>query len=117
MPVLLFRHSTNKGFGVAMDRLIREACRMSRVPERDIAIAIEADFTTNPEPVPLMVREIEAGADLVIGTSLARGRTPGSPPLRRRLFGKLLPLLYNSVQPVAGVTDYASTFAHTASRS
>jgi dolichol-phosphate mannosyltransferase len=80
------------------------------VPERDVAVTLEADFTINPDPVPDMVREIEAGADIVIGSSLARGSRSAGTPLRSRLFAKVLPLVYNSVQPVRGVTDYSSTF-------
>lgn len=110
VPVLLFRHPRNRGYGPALDRLIREACRMSRVPERDIAITLDADFTVNPEPVPAMVREIEAGADVVIGSSLDPESRATGTPLRPRIFARVLPLVYRSVQPVDGVADYASTF-------
>lgn len=110
VPLQLIRHPENRGYGAALDRLVREACRMSRVPERDIAITLDADFTINPEPVPTMVREIEAGADLVIGSSLAPGARPAGTPLRSRLFTKVLPLVYRSVQPVPGVEDYCSSF-------
>jgi dolichol-phosphate mannosyltransferase len=110
VPLIVFRHAANKGFGASLDRLVREACRMSRVPERDVAVTLEADFTINPDPVPDMVREIEAGADIVIGSSLARGSQRTGTPLRSRVFAKILPLVYNSVQPVRGVTDYSSTF-------
>jgi dolichol-phosphate mannosyltransferase len=110
VPLLVLRHPRNLGFGVALDRLVREACRMSRVPERDIAITLEGDFTVNPEPIPDMIREIEAGADLVIGSCLARGSRHSGTPLRSRVFAKMLPLVYNSVQPVPGVSDYSSTF-------
>jgi dolichol-phosphate mannosyltransferase len=110
VPVLLFRHATNKGFGAALDRLIREACRMSRVPERDIAVTLEADFSSNPEPVQTMVREIEAGADVVIGSALADGSHTSGTPFRSRVFTKLLPLVYRSVHPIPGVHDYSSTF-------
>ncbi|MFN2433426.1 MAG: glycosyltransferase family 2 protein [Gemmatimonadota bacterium] len=110
VPVLLFRHGSNRGYGVALDRLIREACRMSRVPERDVAITLDADFTVDPEPVPQMIREIEAGADLVIGSTLAPQGKAERAPLRSRMFSKVLPLIYRSVQPVGGVADYASSF-------
>jgi dolichol-phosphate mannosyltransferase len=110
VPLLLFRHGTNKGYGAALDRLVREACRMSRAPERDIAITLEADFTVSPDAVPTMVREIEAGADVVIGSARARGGEASGTPLRPRLFAKVLPLVYNSVQPVPGVSDWSSTF-------
>jgi dolichol-phosphate mannosyltransferase len=110
VPLIVFRHPANKGFGAALDRLIREACRMSRVPERDVAITLEADFTVTPEPVPEMVREIEAGADLVIGSARVRGSRQAGTPFRSRMFAKVLPVVYNSVQPVPGVSDYSSIF-------
>jgi dolichol-phosphate mannosyltransferase len=110
VPLLLFRHAANKGYGPSLDRLVREACRMSRVPERDIAITLEADFSVNPDPVPAMVREIEAGADIVIGSTLAAQSQTTGTPFHSRMFAKLLPLVYNSVQPVAGVRDYSSAF-------
>jgi dolichol-phosphate mannosyltransferase len=110
LPLLLFRHAENRGYGPALDRLVREACRLSRVPERDIAITLDADFTVSPDAVPAMVREIEAGADLVIGSALAPETRLTGAPLRSRIFAKVLPLVYRSLQPVEGVDDYASSF-------
>jgi dolichol-phosphate mannosyltransferase len=110
VPVLLFSHAGNKGYGPSLDRVVREACRMSRVPERDIAITLDADFTINPDPVPAMVREIEAGADLVIGSSLVPGSRVKGTPWRPRVFSKVLPLILRSVEPVTGVGDYSSNF-------
>jgi len=110
VPLSVLRHAGNKGFGAALDRLVREACRMARAPERDVAVTLEADFSVNPEPVLEMLKEIEAGADVVIGSTLARGSQRNGTPLRSRVFAKMLPLVYNSVQPVPGVTDYSSTF-------
>jgi dolichol-phosphate mannosyltransferase len=110
VPVLLFRHPANQGYGPALDRLVREACRMSRAPERDVAVTLDGDFSVSPDPVPRMLREIEGGADVVIGSTLApRSVTEGS-PLRSRAFTRLLPLVYRVVRPVPGVRDYASTF-------
>jgi glycosyltransferase involved in cell wall biosynthesis len=70
LPVRVLKHAKNNGFGPALDRLVRESCRLSRYPQRDIAITIEGDFSWSPDPVPAMVREIEAGADIVIKESL-----------------------------------------------
>ncbi len=110
VPLLLFRHAENRGYGPSLDRLIREACRLSRVPERDIAITLDADFSIRPEPVPAMVREIEGGADLVIGSGVTPESRLNGAPLRSRVFTRVLPLVFRSVQPVEGVGDYASTF-------
>lgn len=110
VPLLLFRHADNRGYGASLDRLLREAARMSRVPERDVAVTIDADFTVDPGPVPDMVKEIEAGADIVIGSTRAPQAADTRPPFRARLFARVLPWIYRSVQPVNGVNDYASSF-------
>jgi dolichol-phosphate mannosyltransferase len=110
VPVLLFRHAANQGYGPSLDRLVREAVRMSRAPERDVAVTLDGDFSVGPDPVPRMLREIEAGADVVIGSSLAPRSVTEGAPLRSRLYTRLLPLVFRAVRPVPGVRDYASTF-------
>lgn len=108
LPVRVLRHPGNRGFGASLDRLVREAARLSRYPERDIAITIEADFSWSPDAVPDMVREIEAGADVVIG---AATHSPADRmPLGRRTSGSLVSMILRAVLPLGGVTDYTSTF-------
>ncbi|HUP00451.1 MAG TPA: glycosyltransferase family 2 protein [Gemmatimonadota bacterium] len=111
LPVKVLRHAANQGFGPTLDRLVREAARLSRFPERDIAITLEADFSWSPDAVPDMVRQIEAGADIVIGarTSLPGGVTDRM-PLPRRAAGRFISMILRAVMPLNGVTDYTSTF-------
>lgn len=110
LPLEVLRHRSNRGFGPSLDRLLREACRRSRYPQRDIAITLEGDFSWSPEPVADMVREIEAGADVVIGTRSASNRPAESMALRRRMGSRIVSNVLRAVMPVRGVSDYTSTF-------
>lgn len=110
LPVKVLRHAENRGLGPTLDRLIREAVRLSRYPERDIAVVIEADFTQSPDAVPAMVKEIEAGADIAIGARTHPESDPDRMPLARRLGERLVTTVLRAVMPLPGVTDYASTF-------
>lgn len=111
LPVKVLRHAENRGIGPSLDRLVREAARLSRYPERDIAITVEADFTWSPDAVPDMVREIEAGADVVVGarTHPESGLT-GTLPFGRQTSGRVVRAVLRAVMPLPGVTDYTSTF-------
>ena len=42
VPVKILRHARNEGFGPSLDRLLREAVRLSHHPESDVAVLVEA---------------------------------------------------------------------------
>lgn len=110
LPVKVLRHAENRGMGPSLDRLVREATRLSRYPERDIAITIEADFSWSPEAVPAMVQEIEAGADVVVAARTHPESEVDRPPRGRSSSSRIVSTVLKAVMPVAGVTDYLSTF-------
>jgi dolichol-phosphate mannosyltransferase len=110
LPVKLLRHAENRGFGPSLDRLVREAARLSRYPERDIAIVIEADFSNSPDAVPDMVREIEAGADVVIGARTHHDSRVGELPSGKRIGTRIVSTVLKGVMPLPKVSDYTSTF-------
>jgi dolichol-phosphate mannosyltransferase len=110
LPVKVLRHAENRGLGPSLDRLVREAVRLSQYPERDVAIVLEADFTSSPETVPAMVREIEAGADIVIGARThPESRVEGLSWTKRWTTG-LVSIVLRAAIPLPDVTDYGSTF-------
>jgi glycosyltransferase involved in cell wall biosynthesis len=66
-------HSENKGKGVAIQSIIKEAKK--DLP--DVLIIMDADGQHNPDEIPLLVQAIVDGADLVIGSRhLARKSIP-----------------------------------------
>lgn len=110
LPVKLLRHADNRGLGPSLDRLLREAVRLSQYPERDVAIVLEADFTWSPEAVPEMVRQIEAGADVVIAARTHPESAVRGVPLAKRWSMHLVSTVLRAVMPLPNVTDYGSTF-------
>jgi hypothetical protein len=78
LPLTVIRHRTRRGYAASLETLLREAARRSPYPRRDAVVTIQADFTEDPGDIPLLIRRIEAGADVV--TSRARlngGPVPG----------------------------------------
>ena len=110
LPVKVLRHAENRGLGPSLDRLVREAARMSQYPERDIAIVLDADFTWSPEAVPEMVRQIESGADVVIGSRVHPDSDAAGLSLGKRLSGRVVSTVLKAVMPLPNVDDYGSTF-------
>ncbi len=75
LPLVVERAEHRLGYGAATERLLRRVADRSTYPKRDVAVTIQGDFTELPEDLVPMVKAIEGGADLVVGT-LDAGRTP-----------------------------------------
>jgi glycosyltransferase involved in cell wall biosynthesis len=110
LPLTVLREKTQKGYGAAVERLVREVVARSSHPKRDVLVMMQADFTESPEDVPGLIRKIEGGADIVEGTVVSEGHeVPRSLRLTRRgipfvLRGAGLPKV--SRDPVSGFRAY-----------
>jgi glycosyltransferase involved in cell wall biosynthesis len=65
IPLSVIRGSERKGYGFALERLVREVSRRTRYARRDALIVMQADFTDQPEHIPELVKRFEGGADIV----------------------------------------------------
>ena len=65
IPLTVLRGEERKGFGFAIDKLVREVSRRTRYARRDALIMMQADFTDQPEHIPELVKRFEGGADIV----------------------------------------------------
>jgi glycosyltransferase involved in cell wall biosynthesis len=91
LPLRLTRSDVRLGYGVALERLLRDAARHTSYPKRDVAVTIQADFTENPEDLVPMVKAVEGGADLVVGARSPEGEILPTPVrVSRWLAGMLL---------------------------
>ena len=104
LPLTIVTHRERQGYARSLEELLRLALRRTDRPKRDCAITLHADFVHGPEAMEEMVKQLESGADLVVG-DLARARGDVSWPERwaRRWAPRLL--------RVAGVADSVSGFA------
>ena len=65
IPLTVLRGDERRGYGFAIDKLIREVSRRTRYARRDALIVMQADFTDQPEHIPELVKRFEGGADIV----------------------------------------------------
>jgi glycosyltransferase involved in cell wall biosynthesis len=77
LPLTVLRHTERKGYAASVERLIREVVNRSTHPKRDILVVLQADFTEAPEDIPLLIKRIEGGAD-VVSAQATGDMAPGS---------------------------------------
>lgn len=104
LPVTLLRHERNQGLG----RALRTGLVAARdlVGERDVVLTTEADGTQPLEVLPQLVRAVEEGCDLAVGSPL---RVPGGfrgVRWHRRLLSRGANILYAGLFPMHPLADY-----------
>jgi hypothetical protein len=65
VPLTILRSQKRLGYAGALERLLREAVRISTHPKRDVVVTLQADFTESPDHIPGLIRKMEGGADVV----------------------------------------------------
>lgn len=103
LPLTLVRHETVRGYAATVEALLRDALARSDRPKRDFTITMHPDFEVSPEALPLLVRAMESGADLVVAEDEA---SDGS--FARRLVRRSAPWLLRPGVRVPGVRDLLS---------
>ncbi|SOD02440.1 Glycosyltransferase involved in cell wall bisynthesis [bacterium JGI 053] len=77
LPVSVLRNERTLGYAAALERLIREAANRSTHPKRDVVITLQADFTESPDDIPLLLKKLEGGADVVgVTVTATEGELP-----------------------------------------
>jgi glycosyltransferase involved in cell wall biosynthesis len=70
LPLTILRNERPQGYAAALERVLREAVARSTHPRRDTAVVMQGDFTEVPEAIPILVKKLEGGAD-VVGSTLS----------------------------------------------
>jgi glycosyltransferase involved in cell wall biosynthesis len=98
----VIRHGENKGYGAAIQTILAEAKK--RNP--DVLILLDADSQHNPNEIPILIKPISEGFDLVIGSREAqRDKTP-----RFRRIGKDVILHSTRFASKTNISDSESGF-------
>jgi dolichol-phosphate mannosyltransferase len=90
LPLTVIRNTQRRGYSDSLELAIREVVRRSPYPKRDAVIALQADFTEDPDVVPAMIKRIEAGADVVATDAQIESTAPRSIRWGRRFLRWLL---------------------------
>ena len=71
----------------------------------DILVVMDADLSHPPETVPALVKAIDDGADLAVGSRYVKGGATMDWPLRRRVVSRVACLIGNVLVPVRDATS------------
>ncbi len=104
----LVQHEHNKGLSLAIQTGFKMA--LQKAQPDDIIVTLDADNTHPPDTIPSMVRRIAEGCDVVIASRFQRGAKVYGVPLLRRLYSRVMGILFQMVFPIRGVRDYSCGF-------
>jgi dolichol-phosphate mannosyltransferase len=94
----------NQGLGAGLRALVEYAA--ANAGDDDVLIVMDCDDTHDPAQIGDMLRRLDEGADVVIGSRYVRGAlVQGVPPLRR-ITALSAAALFKLTHPVRGVLDY-----------
>jgi glycosyltransferase involved in cell wall biosynthesis len=106
LPLTVIRNEERLGYASSLERVIREAVRRSTHPKRDVVVTLQGDFTEAPGDIPLLIKRIEGGADVVEAVAGAGSGVPRAQRWSRRG----LPLLLRNAPLPEGIRDPLSGF-------
>ena len=97
-PVRVLRRAGKAGLASAVIAGMKEA-------RGDVLVVMDADLSHPPEVVPALVKAIETGADLAVGSRYVAGGATLDWPLRRRAVSRVACLMGNLLVPVRDATS------------
>ncbi len=109
LPLTVVRLEQRSGYASALELLLREAVRRAEYPKRDVIITLQADFTDDPDELLGLLKQIEAGADIVAGNAALPVLSPRALRWPRRVGNFLLKrrgLPEGVVDPLCGLRAY-----------
>jgi glycosyltransferase involved in cell wall biosynthesis len=107
LPLTVLRNEHRLGYAASLERLIREAVTRATHPRRDTVVVLQADFTEQPEDIPVLVRRIEGGADVVEAAVVQDGE---STPRVLRWSRRGMPWLLRRASLPEGIRDPLTGF-------
>jgi dolichol-phosphate mannosyltransferase len=105
MPLTIIDHGRNRGLGEAMKSGFLKAGALAG--PADVIVMMDADNTHPPELLPLMLRRIAEGYELVVASRFVEGARQVGLRWHRRMLSLGAGTLLRIVFPVAGVRDYS----------
>ncbi|MGA8900433.1 glycosyltransferase [Bradyrhizobium sp.] len=103
LPIAIIDCPINRGLGAGVRELVTQSLLRS---ESNVLIIMDCDDTHDPAQIVGMLRCIERGADVVVASRYARGARVHGVPWLRRLMAVGAMVLFKTIHPVRGVSDY-----------
>jgi len=114
VTVHMIHQERNRGIGVAFLSGFKELLKIVR--EEDIVITLDADNTHNLKTVEFMIKKIEEGYEVVIGSCFTTGGMMVGVPFARYVLSYVSNLIYRTLFHVKGIRTYTGFYrAHSGS--
>ena len=108
IPVHVIHHEANQGIGVAFLSGLKELVNIVR--DEDIIITLDADNTHNLKTVEFMIKKIDEGYEVVIGSCFTTGGMMIGVPLMRYLLSYLSNFAYRTLFHIKGIRTYTGFY-------
>ena len=99
----VIQHGENMGYGAAIQDIIS----MAKKKNADVLVIIDADAQHNPDEIPVFIKAVSEGNDLVIGSR--KMQTQSNIPIYRRIGQRVL-LFFTNILSGEKLTDTESGF-------
>jgi glycosyltransferase involved in cell wall biosynthesis len=110
LPLTVLRSEQRIGYGRSVEVLLRYVQKEAPYPKRDCAVVMQADFTEDPQDVVSLVKVLEGGADIVVGSVAASEKPqPSDVRLARRVANAVFRRMVGGApvsDPLAGLRAY-----------
>ena len=90
-PVIVLKHENRRGVGAG----IRTGIQYLREHGFDVAVTMAGNNKDNPNDIPLLIAEIEKGADYVQGSRFLGDEGSKHTPLKRRLLTRAVAIMWS----------------------
>ena len=108
ISIHLIHHGINRGIGKAFLSGLKELVKI--VKDDDIIITLDADNTHNLKTVEFMIKKIDEGYEVVIGSCFTTGGMMIGVPFLRYLLSYLSNLAYRSLFHIKGIRTYTGFY-------
>jgi dolichol-phosphate mannosyltransferase len=108
IPVHMIHHDVNRGIGIAFLDGLKELVNIVR--DEDVVITLDADNTHNLKTVEFMIKKIDEGYEVVIGSCFTTGGMMIGVPVLRYLLSYLSNLGYRFLFHIKGIRTYTGFY-------
>jgi len=108
IPVHVIHHQRNQGIGIAFLNGLKELVKMAR--DDDIIITLDADNTHNLKTVEFMLKKIDEGYEVIIGSCFTTGGMMIGVPVIRYILSYVINLVYRVLFHVKGIRTYTGFY-------
>lgn len=104
LSLVLLDSPQNRGLGAGLRALVQHV--VDTAHDEDVLVTMDCDDTHDPAQIKEMLRSIDQGADVVIGSRFVSGAFVRGVPLLRRVTSLGAATLFKLIHPVRDVRDY-----------